>query len=122
MPRGWRPSARCPVRPHMAEHGPPVGDEVLVIGEAVMDLVKSRGAITRSPGGSPVNVALGLARLGVRTRVRTALADDDDGRVILGRLEASGVLVEPASLSLPRTSTALAELDTDGAARYTFDV
>jgi fructokinase len=42
--------------------------------------------------------------------------------VILGRLEASGVLVEPASVSLPRTSTALAELDTDGAARYAFDV
>ncbi|MDQ0893522.1 carbohydrate kinase family protein [Agromyces ramosus] len=107
----------------MAEHAPPsAGEEVLVIGEAVMDLVSSRGEITRSPGGSPVNVALGLARLGVRTRVRTALAADDDGRVVLDRLEASGVLVDPASISLPRTSTALAELDSHGAARYAFDV
>lgn len=107
----------------MAEHGSPAaGEEVLVIGEAVMDLVRSRGEITRSPGGSPVNVALGLARLGLRTRLRTALAADDDGRVILDRLEASGVLVEPASISLPHTSTALAELDSHGAARYAFDV
>lgn len=101
---------------------PAAGEDVLVIGEAVMDLVSSRGGITRSPGGSPANVALGLARLGVRTRLRTALAADDDGRVILDRLEASGVLVEPASINLPRTSTALAELDTDGAARYAFDI
>lgn len=101
---------------------PSASDEVLVIGEAVMDLVRARDELTRSPGGSPVNVALGLARLGVRTRLRTALAADDDGRAILDRLAASGVLVEPASMCLPRTSTALADLDAGGAAHYTFDV
>ena len=95
---------------------------VLVIGEAVMDLVSTRRGVTRSPGGSPANVALGLGRLGVPTRLRTALAADNDGLAIRRRLEASGVLVEPASESLLRTPTALAVVDPTGAARYEFDL
>ncbi|GGI45854.1 fructokinase [Agromyces flavus] len=94
----------------------------LVIGEALMDLVDDGTSITRSPGGSPANVALGLARLGVETRLRTALGPDDDGRAILERLEGSGVGVDPESLSLERTSTALAVLDASGAAMYDFDI
>jgi fructokinase len=94
----------------------------LVIGEALMDLVDDGRTITRSPGGSPANVALGLARLGVETRLRTALAADDDGRAILELLEGSGVAVGPASVCLDRTSTALAVLDSAGAAAYDFDI
>ncbi|MBM7505919.1 carbohydrate kinase [Agromyces aurantiacus] len=94
----------------------------LVIGEALMDLVDDGRSITRSPGGSPANVALGLARLGVPTRLRTALADDDDGRAILARLTESGVAVDPESMCLDRTSTALAVLDGKGAAEYDFDI
>ncbi len=95
---------------------------VLVIGEALMDLVDDGRSITRSPGGSPANVALGLARLGVETRLRTALGDDDDGRAILERLAASGVSVDRESICLERTSTALAVLDSSGAASYEFDI
>ena len=38
---------------------------VLVIGEALVDVVVGLDATTKEiPGGSPANVALGLARLG----------------------------------------------------------
>ena len=37
----------------------------LVVGEALIDEVVDGGAVARHPGGSPANVALGLARLGV---------------------------------------------------------
>ncbi|MFE5670919.1 PfkB family carbohydrate kinase [Agromyces sp. NPDC056523] len=104
----------------MPDRSGPLG--ALVIGEALMDLVDDGSSITRSPGGSPANVALGLARLGVATRLRTALAADDDGRAILSRLTDSAVSVDPESMSLDRTSTALAVLDGSGAAAYDFDI
>ncbi|HZU92435.1 MAG TPA: PfkB family carbohydrate kinase, partial [Microbacterium sp.] len=39
--------------------------DVLVIGEALVDIVhREAGRIEETPGGSPANVALALARLG----------------------------------------------------------
>ena len=44
-----------------------------VVGEALVDLVGQRGGRTLAahPGGSPANVALGLARLGNPVTLRT---------------------------------------------------
>ncbi|MFT4220786.1 MAG: carbohydrate kinase [Microbacterium sp.] len=96
---------------------------VLVIGEALMDIVVRPGAAdVEHVGGSPANVALGLARLGVPVRLRTALADDERGAVIVRHLEASGVRVDPESFSLERTPTARAVIGDDGSARYEFDL
>ena len=52
----------------------------LVVGEALIDEVVDGGAVARHPGGSPANVALGLARLGVTTRLHTSVGDDEDGQ------------------------------------------
>lgn len=42
--------------------------DLLVIGECVADIVRLPGAADQvHPGGSPANVAYGLARLGRRT-------------------------------------------------------
>ena len=95
---------------------------VLVIGEALIDIVRSDGGMDEHVGGSPANVALGLGRRGVPVGLLTQLADDARGRRVIAHLEASGVHVLAESLSAPRTSTAEARIGPDGQAEYTFDL
>ena len=68
----------------------------VVVGEALVDLVGERGGRTLAvyPGGSPANVALGLARLGSPVTLKTRLGRDALGAMIRAHLEASGVLVD----------------------------
>lgn len=98
-------------------------DPVLVIGEALIDIVEAAGAAPEEHvGGSPANVALGLGRLGIPVRLRTALARDERGERIAAHLRASGVDIDPASFALDRTATALARLGPEGNASYEFDI
>lgn len=101
-------------------------NRVLVIGEALMDVVTktSNGPeqTARHPGGSPANVALGLGRLGIHTDFLTSLAPDEDGRIIAQHLRDSGVLIAPDSFNAERTSSAVATVDNAGSAKYDFDV
>ncbi|WP_395244630.1 carbohydrate kinase [Agromyces sp. MMS24-K17] len=96
--------------------------DVLVIGEALMDIVDTGNSATEHVGGSPANVALGLGRRGVRAALLTQLGSDPRGAHIAEHLEASGVEVLPSSFSALRTSTAVAAIGADGQAEYTFDV
>lgn len=98
---------------------------ILVVGEALVDLVLRPGAAQAEvhPGGSPANVALGLARLGVPVALQTLLGDDEHGRLIADHLERSGVRLQPGSVDARRrTSRALARLDERGVATYEFDI
>lgn len=95
-----------------------VSRKVLVVGEALIDVVDGEEVV----GGSPANVALGLGRLGVEVSLLTAIGRDDRGRKIAEHLEAAGVVVLPESFCLQRTSTARATLKADGSAKYEFDV
>jgi len=96
----------------------------LVIGEALVDVVTGADGsdLGSHPGGSPANVALGLARLEHDVRLLTWLGKDADGRLITDHLEASGVTVVPGSSGAERTSIARAQLDAAGAATYDFDL
>lgn len=98
------------------------GPAILVVGEALTDIIRTPFGEREHPGGSPANVALGLARLGVPTFFLTAIGRDRRGQAIASKLAASGVELMPESWSLPQTSTAAAEIAHDGAAAYTFDV
>jgi fructokinase len=101
---------------------------VLVIGEALMDVIASPGSAehrTESPGGSPANVALGLGRLGRLGRdvtLVTQLGADPRGEVITEHLRDSAVTTVNAAPPRAHTSSATAYLDADGSARYDFDV
>jgi len=95
-----------------------------VVGEALVDIVvPPTGEPARAPGGSPLNVAVGLARLGVGTLLMTQLGDDDLGRLVLDHVAGSGVELDAGSV-VPgaTTSTATARLDELGVATYTFDL
>ncbi|MEU9040765.1 MULTISPECIES: carbohydrate kinase [unclassified Kitasatospora] len=94
---------------------------VLVIGECVADIVRTDGAPDRvHPGGSPANVAYGLARLGRPATLLTELGPDANGRLIRAQLESAGVRVRAAEVA--RTPSAVVRLDGQGRARYTFDI
>ena len=98
-------------------------DPVLVVGEALIDVVERAGSPTvEHVGGSPANVALGLGRLGLPTRLRTALAHDPRGEHIAAHLVSSGVQIDPESWCLSATSTAVARIGHGGAATYLFDI
>jgi fructokinase len=93
----------------------------LVIGEALIDRVEKQGAVEHV-GGSPLNVAVGLARLGRGVDFLTHIADDEAGRRIVEYLKASGVQLVPGSITAERTPTAVATIADDGSAAYTFDL
>jgi len=101
---------------------PAATPDVIVIGEALVDVVTSPAGTIEHPGGSPANVAYGLGRLGVRTALLTSIGDDDRGAAISAHLAGAGVEVLPGSRSQGRTASATATLAADGSARYDFDI
>ena len=97
----------------------------LVIGEALIDIVEhpdSKEGTTEHVGGSPLNVAVGLARLGRDVDLLTYIGDDEAGRRIAEYIEASGARLVPGSVSAGRTPTAVAAVADDGSATYRFDL
>lgn len=96
----------------------------VVVGEALVDVVVPRqGETTHAPGGSPMNVAVGLSRLGVPALLLTELGDDAHGELVVEHLRSSDVELAPGSVRPGhRTSTATARLAEDGAATYEFDL
>ncbi|MFC1400971.1 MULTISPECIES: carbohydrate kinase [Streptacidiphilus] len=97
--------------------------DFLVIGESIADIVRAPGqADVPHPGGSPANVAYGLARLGRDTALLTQLGDDAMGALISAHLRSAGVSLLSDGQQDVRTSTALVTLDARGQAGYTFDI
>jgi fructokinase len=97
-------------------------EHALVIGEALVDVVRRPdGTQTAHPGGSPANVAFGLARLGRRVELLTSLGDDVYGALVRDHVESSGAMVVATSAA-PHTSVATANLDEHGVATYDFDL
>ena len=63
----------------------------LVIGESLIDIVQDGRQVTgEHVGGSPLNVAVGLARLGRDIDFLTHIADDPYGRRIAEYINAAG--------------------------------
>ncbi|MFJ6409715.1 carbohydrate kinase [Streptomyces hydrogenans] len=94
----------------------------LVIGECVADIVRGPGAgDVVHPGGSPANVAYGLARLGRPATLLTQLADDPAGRLIAAHLTGAGVRLAIGGVPA-RTPSAVVTLDGRGQAAYAFDI
>ena len=104
---------------------------LLVIGEALVDIVAPAPRTTRNgngkgkatPGGFAANVAVGLARLGVPTELVARFGTDPYGDQLGAHLFGNGVQLAPGSVDPGfRTSTATATLDAAGVASYQFDI
>ncbi|HEY6744176.1 MAG TPA: PfkB family carbohydrate kinase, partial [Mycobacteriales bacterium] len=92
-----------------------------VLGEAIVDLVADgERRFVAHPGGSPLNVAVGLGRLGQPVSLAARLSRDAFGAMFREHLAAS--TVDPRHLvDAPQPSSlAVATLDVDGVAVYDF--
>ncbi|WP_087873208.1 carbohydrate kinase family protein [Arthrobacter globiformis] len=92
-----------------------------VIGEGLVDVVQRSSGIEAHVGGSPLNVAVGLARLGHPVQFIGRYGRDAYGDSVAAHLRSSSVMLPLAPDGLP-TSVATALVDDDGAATYTFDL
>lgn len=125
MPTTPPPSAA----PGTAAPAPGTAAPVAVLGECVADAfvrppstdlgIQSLG-LDVLPGGGPANTAVALARLGTPTRFLGRLSSDVFGRLFRDHLTASGADLT-RTVAAPEPSTlAVADLDDDGRADYSF--
>ena len=98
------------------------GQVLTVIGEALVDLVPGDhpGHYQARPGGSPLNVAVGLARLGHRTALMARLADDTFGRQLRAYAVAEGLDLAQAPHAAEPATLAVIGLDSSARASYDF--
>jgi fructokinase len=95
----------------------------LVIGESLIDIVERDGQTDDvHVGGSPLNVAVGLARLGRDIDFLTRIGDDPHGRRIAEYVDAAEVQLVSGSQAAGRTATARLAVGDDGSADYVFDL
>lgn len=95
----------------------------LVIGEALIDIVEREGQVSAEHvGGSPLNVAVGLARLGRDVDFLTHIGADPHGQRIIDHVNSSGAQLVPGSITAARTPTARVTVSDNGSASYVFDL
>jgi fructokinase len=98
---------------------------IVVCGEALMDVFDA-GATARGQsldariGGSPLNVAIGLARLGRRVAFAGAIGRGFLGERLLAALHAEGVDTTAVARVAAPTTLGLVGLDAQGVADYAF--
>ncbi|WP_067479142.1 carbohydrate kinase family protein [Actinomadura hibisca] len=97
----------------------PTAAQITVLGEAIVDLAGSADGRTfrADPGGSPANVAVGLARLDVPVTLVTGLGDDAFGRLLDAHLTGAGVRLA----ARPAAFTSLAVVTLEGAGIPAYD-
>jgi fructokinase len=95
---------------------------IVVFGESIVDMIAPDGgwSFRAHPGGSPLNVAVALARLGEPVSFASQVGDDLFGPLLAGYLVDNGVDVAHLRRGGQPTNVAFVRLDPDGAARYDF--
>ena len=95
---------------------------VTVIGEAIVDLLPAGPPRTFQavPGGSPYNVAIGLARLGHHATLMARLADTAFGRILRDHAQAEGIDLRAAPRAAEPSTLAVVSLDAQARASYDF--
>jgi len=96
----------------------------VVVGEALVDLVQTGpdGLFDAVPGGSPANVAVGLARLETPVRMVARLGDDLLGRRLRDHLAANRVDLSLAIAAAEPSSLAIVAVGLDGRPAYEFRI
>ncbi|MEU6555499.1 carbohydrate kinase [Streptomyces sp. NPDC046915] len=100
--------------------------QITVLGECVADAFAEPASASNElalrvlPGGGPANTAVALARLGTPARFLARLSGDVFGRLFRSHLEASGVDLSDAVAATEPSTLAVAELDAQGQAAFSF--
>ena len=98
---------------------------IVVAGEALVDMipgldVKDGASFVAVPGGSPFNVALALGRLGCQPRFLYGFSGDAFGRMLLEKLEDSGVDMSYCLLAEGLTTLGFVSEGPNGTPEYAF--
>jgi fructokinase len=100
--------------------------QITVLGECVADAFTEPASASNElalrvlPGGGPANTAVALARLGTPARFLARLSGDVFGRLFRAHLEVSGVDLSDAVTAAEPSTLAVAELDAQGQAAFSF--
>ena len=103
--------------------------QAICLGELLIDFVPTvtgtglidAPAFIKAPGGAPGNVAVGLARLGVKSAFMGKVGDDAFGHFLADTLAEAGVDVGPLCFSSEaRTALAFVSLRADGEREFMF--
>jgi fructokinase len=88
----------------------------LVVGESLVDLIGAAGTwrFEAAPGGSPLNVAVGLAAAGHRVRLASELGQDLFGGLVRDHLAGHRVDLADLVTTAAPTNLAIARLDRSG--------
>jgi len=100
----------------------------LICGEALYDVFIDPSAsgkatklsLSAKAGGSPHNVAIGLARLGCPVALASEISTDTLGRLLEARLRAEGVDCRFLRTTAKATPLAMVDVDAAGVPRYAF--
>ena len=95
---------------------------VAVAGEALVDFVPGGGPGLFRAAPGPANVAVGLARQEVPTRLLARIADDLLGHRLRAHLDGNGVDLSYAVRAAEPTSLAIVAVGRDGVVEYDFRV
>jgi fructokinase len=95
---------------------------ILVIGEALIDLIGKAGSSQYSSvvGGANANVALALARRGEPQAFLGRISTDGFGQQIRERLASNGVNLEHSITASEQSTLAVATIAASGSASYSF--
>ena len=103
--------------------------EVVAHGELLIDFVSTKPGVgleeatffAKSAGGAPANVAVGLARLGVKTAFMGKVGDDEFGRFLASTLRRNGVDIGTLRFERrAKTALAFVALQADGEREFAF--
>ncbi|MGW0189775.1 carbohydrate kinase family protein [Streptomyces sp. NPDC003362] len=99
---------------------------IVVAGEALIDLVPhgpgALASLRPALGGGPYNTAVALGRLGSPTAFCSRVSSDAFGEALLDGLRAAGVDVSGVERGAEPTTLAVATIDEQGSAAYSFYV
>ena len=98
---------------------------IVVCGEALFDMFAKPGSdvpvqFEAHMGGSPLNVAIGLARLGVETAFFGGISTDRLGELLMAKLAEEGVKTNHVHRSGYLTTLSVVQRKPDGNPAYTF--
>jgi fructokinase len=98
---------------------------IVVCGEALFDVFAQQETekgieLSARKGGSPFNLAVGVARLGARAQFFGGLSGDMFGRSLHAALAAEGVDLSAAPRPAAATALVLVDVDAHGVPLYTF--
>ena len=100
-----------------------MNDRIVVIGEALIDLIQQENGDYKSkPGGAPANVSIALARLGAQVSFAGRMSTDGFGEQLHAWLAVEAIDLSLVERTADPTTLAVAVMDEHGKATYSFYV